>query len=111
LRIATRDAWVAVDYAKKEGLVFHRKANLQTIRDTVAKVKSGEITDPTKLNYAEMVKCEKLVVDNTEPLRAEQDAFIEAVTTKSRPVVSGEDGMASVDLAERIVKAMGATSL
>jgi predicted dehydrogenase len=111
LRIATTDAWVAVDYAKKEGAIFRRTANLQTIRDTVAKVRSGEIPDPTKLNYAELVKLEKLVVDNVEPLRAEQDAFVAAVLNKTTPVVSGEDGAASVELAARIVKAMGATAV
>ena len=111
LRIATADAWVAVDYAKKEGLIFRRLANLETIRETVAKVRSGEITDPTRLNYAEMVKFERLHVEDAEPLRAEQEAFIDAAIHHTRPIVSGEDGMASVDLAQRIIDAMGPSSL
>ena len=51
-------------------------------------------------------------IEDIEPLRAEQDAFIDAVTSGQRPVVSGEDGMAAVELAgTRIVKAMGSTTI
>ena len=111
LRVATTDAWIAIDYAKKQGIVWRRSDNVDAIRETVAKVRAGEITDPTKLNYSELLKREPLNIDDVEPLRAEQDAFIEAVTTGSRPIVSGEDGMAAVELAERIVKAMGPTAI
>ena len=50
-----------------------------------------------------MVKVEQLEVDATEPLRAQADAFIDSVTRRTRPVVSAEDGLAAVSLAERIV--------
>ena len=111
LRVATADAWVAVDYAKKQGIIWRRSDNVDAIRQTVAKVRSGEITDPTKLNYGEMLKMEQLHIEDIEPLRAEQDAFINAVVSGTRPVVSGEDAMAAVELAERIVKAMGSTTI
>ena len=107
LRIVCADAYVAVDYGKKEGVIARRSPNLDAIRDTVKKVRAGEIPDVMQLNFASMVNLEPLQVDATEPLRAEQDAFIDAVTTGSRPVVSGEDGWAAVELAERIVKAIG----
>jgi predicted dehydrogenase len=111
LRVATSDAWVAVDYAKKQGIIWRRSDNVDAIRQTAAKVRAGEITDPTKLNYAELLKMEQLRIEEVEPLRAEQDAFIAAAISGTRPVVSGEDGMAAVELAERIVKAMGPTSI
>ena len=111
LRVGTADHWVAVDYAKKQAIVVHRNPNLAVIRDTIAKVRNGELTDLTKLNFADLVKIQPLPIDDVEPLRAEQDAFIAAVVDGTRPVVTGEDGMASVEIARRIVDAMGPTTL
>ncbi len=113
LRIVCNDAYIAVDYAKKEGVVAHRTANLETIRETARKVRAGEITDLSQVNYASLVKLEKLKVEGSdvEPLRAEQEAFLAAVSSGNRPIVSGEDGMTAVELAEKIVAAMGNPSL
>jgi predicted dehydrogenase len=43
-----------------------------------------------------------LAVPKKEPLRAENEAFLQCVRTRSRPVVSGEDGLEAVELALRV---------
>ncbi|HEX8171774.1 MAG TPA: Gfo/Idh/MocA family oxidoreductase [Thermoanaerobaculia bacterium] len=43
-----------------------------------------------------------VVVEKSEPLRAENLAFLQCVRDRSRPVVAGEDGLAAVDLALRV---------
>ncbi|HWW62296.1 MAG TPA: Gfo/Idh/MocA family oxidoreductase [Thermoanaerobaculia bacterium] len=45
-------------------------------------------------------------VEKKEPLRAELEAFLACVRDRSRPVVSGEDGLAAVDLAIRVGNAI-----
>ena len=47
-----------------------------------------------------------LTVTKKEPLRAELEAFIECAGTRARPLVSGEDGLAAVELAIRVAKAI-----
>jgi predicted dehydrogenase len=47
-----------------------------------------------------------VAVVKQEPLRAELEAFLGCVRTRQRPLVSGEDGMAAVDLAIRVAKAI-----
>jgi predicted dehydrogenase len=47
-----------------------------------------------------------VTVTKQEPLRAELEAFIECVRTRTRPLVSGEDGLAAVELAIRVAKAI-----
>jgi predicted dehydrogenase len=42
-----------------------------------------------------------------EPLRRQLEAFLAAVRDRSRPLVSGEDGLRALTLAHRIVEAMG----
>jgi predicted dehydrogenase len=111
LRLAANDCWIAADYAKKQGVIARKGDNLEAIRQTVAKVRTGEVTDPTKLNFADMVKLQPLVVENIDQLTAEQADFVEAVRAGRRPIVSGEDGAAAVELAERIIEAIGAASV
>ena len=43
-----------------------------------------------------------LEVERKEPLRAENEAFLECVRTRRRPVVSAEDGLEAVELAARV---------
>jgi predicted dehydrogenase len=47
-----------------------------------------------------------VTVIKQEPLRAELEAFLECVRTRTRPLVSGEDGMAAVELAIRVAEAI-----
>ncbi|HVG25052.1 MAG TPA: Gfo/Idh/MocA family oxidoreductase [Thermoanaerobaculia bacterium] len=43
-----------------------------------------------------------VAVEAREPLRAENEAFLECVRERKRPIVSGEDGLAAVELARRV---------
>ena len=111
LRAFSTDAYVSIDYAKKTGFIAKKSDNLAAIRDAVAKIHSGEIQDLSQLNYTELVQIEQMTADEVEPLRAEQDAFLHAVVTKSRPEVNAEDGLAAVSLATEIVRQMGTKPL
>lgn len=111
LRVFSADAYVSLDYQKKYAMVARRTENLAAIRDAVAKIRSGEIEDLTQLNYSDLVSVEELQIDDTEPLRAELDAFIHAITTNTRPLVSAQDGLAAVRLAQQITHAIGGASL
>jgi len=107
LRVFSSDAYVSLDYQKRYGIVARRSGNLQAIRDAVGKIKSGEITDLSDLNYTELVNIEELAIDDTEPLRAQLDAFVTCVRNATTPIVTAEDGLAAVELATRIVEACG----
>ncbi len=106
LRAFSNDMYVSLDYQKKYGLAVRKGKNLDQVRDIVAKIKAGDIQDMSDLNYTDLVDVQELAIDDVEPLRAELDAFINSVTTGKPPVVSGEDGLAAVDVAEKIVAAM-----
>jgi predicted dehydrogenase len=47
-----------------------------------------------------------IVVTKQEPLRAELEAFLACARTRTRPLVSGEDGLAAVELAIRVAEAI-----
>ena len=53
------------------------------------------------------IDVESFQAGEEEPLRLELDAFIHAVASGSRPVVSGEDGEAALNLATLVLEAIG----
>lgn len=107
LRVFSEDAYVSLDYQKKYGIVARRGGNVDAIRDAVNKIRSGEIDDLSQLDFAELVNVEELQIDDVEPLRAELDSFIDAVTNGTKPAVTVDDGYAAVELATKIVDAIG----
>jgi predicted dehydrogenase len=111
LRVFSPDAYVSLDYQKKYGIVAKRGGNLDAIREAVGKIRRGEVEDLSDLNYQDLVSVEELAIDDVEPLRAEQEAFVAAVAGGTPSVVSAEDGLAAVELAERIVGAIKPQSL
>lgn len=47
-----------------------------------------------------------VTVEKKEPLRAENEAFLACVRDRSKPIVTGEDGLAAVSLAVRVAEAI-----
>jgi predicted dehydrogenase len=57
-----------------------------------------------RLTEARTIQPIDIVVEKKEPLRAELEAFLACVRDRSRPIVSGEDGLEAVDLAMRVAE-------
>jgi len=111
LRVFAPDAYVSLDYGKRYGMVAHRGGNVDAIRNAVAKIRSGEIDDLSQLNFTDLVNIEELKIDDTEPLRAELDEFVDAVMNGKPSPVPAIDGMRAVDIAMKIVEKIGGKSL
>jgi len=111
MRVFSPDAYVSLDYQKRYGLVARRSQNVEAIRHAAQKIRSGQITDLSELNYADIVHVEELQIDDIEPLRAELESFVNAVTTRTPPEVTIDDGLAAVETATRIVEAISPAAL
>ena len=104
IRLFSEQAYLSLDYLKKSGLMINKTANsdtLQWLRDN--HTDDGNV-DIENVDWTDLVNVEMLDIDDREPLRLEQEAFIRAVREGSRPQVSAEDAIAAMELAERIVK-------
>jgi predicted dehydrogenase len=107
LRVFSETAYFSLDYQKKSGIAITKDANL----DILAMAKEGKFEDLSQMagvDFGSLVKVEPLLVDDVEPLRAEQEAFLESVGSGKPPAVSAEDGVAAVRLAADIVTALKA---
>ena len=56
-----------------------------------------------------MTASEEIQAGDGEPLKLQLESFLQAIRSASRPVVSGEDGAAAVELAHRVLSAMKAS--
>ena len=86
LRFFQRDRYVSIDFQTRQAMVSRR------VQGTGAR--------PT-------IDVETFQAGDDEPLRLELDSFVQAVATGLRPVVSGEDGEAALNLAALVVEAIG----
>lgn len=97
IRIFQPDAYISLDYLKEEAAVYKRKLGVKlTTEEAVAKGLEG------------LVDFQLLRGDGEEPLKKELTSFLNAVETRSLPVVSGEDGLSALRVALQVLEKMGA---
>ena len=111
LRVFSSDAYVSIDYQKRNGVAVRRTGNLDAIRAAVDRIRAGDVQDLAAMSYTDLVQVEELQISDTEPLRAQLDSFVSAVNGHTQPEVSVEEGLAAVETATRIVEAMGKQAL
>ncbi|MGH7254316.1 MAG: Gfo/Idh/MocA family protein [Nitrospirales bacterium] len=85
LRVFQRDGYLSMDYQTRQGMIHRRTAE-----------------DGRRPS----LQIEQVRGGDEEPLRLQLEAFLRSVTTGSRPVVSGADGAAALDLAHRVLEAI-----
>jgi len=103
IRIFSEEAYLSLDYLKKTGQMISKAANIDMVQ--WLRHQQGEDGQINLLNvdWTKLVKVETLDIDDREPLRLEQESFIQAVIDGLRPQVSAEDAIAAMELAEKIV--------
>jgi predicted dehydrogenase len=105
-RIFTRQAYVSVDYHKKTGIVIRTDANRSVVEWIRAQQQRSDF-NPAGANWTELLHVEPLEIVEKEPLRLEQEAFLRAVQDRScRPEVTGEEGLAALRCAQKILAAI-----
>jgi len=106
IRVFSPDAYLSMDYGRKTGIAITKDANLDLLK--LARERDfKDLSQMADFDFGSMVNIEPLEVDDKiEPLKAEIESFLTAVQTRSEPAITGEDGAAAVELAERIVESV-----
>lgn len=86
LRIFQRDRYVSIDFQTRQGMIS-RRLQLPGERPTI--------------------EVEHFRGSDEEPLKLEIESFLQAVATGSQPLVSGEAGLAVLELAHQVLDAIG----
>ncbi len=103
IRIVAEDAYVSIDFARKNGLMIRHKANAEQLARVRAELTAGR--DLSDLDYTDLVNIEPLQVDDADQLQMQLRDFAAVVRQGGRPKVDVHAGFAAVRTAERIVAA------
>ncbi len=103
VRVFSRQAYLSLDYLKKSGIVIKADPNVNVVNWIKQQQKAGDF-NLLSVNWPDLLHIEQLVIDDKEPLRLEQEAFLRAVADRAlRPEVSAEEGLAAMECAEKIL--------
>jgi predicted dehydrogenase len=103
VRVFSRQAYLSVDYLNKDGIVIKAAPNINVVKWMREHKASGDF-DLTKVNWPDLLHIEHLDIDDKDPLRLEQEAFLLACADRRhRPEVSAEEGLAALECAEKIL--------
>ena len=95
-----------MDDFKKTGIVIKTDPNIDVVQWIRDRKKEGNFNFLT-VNWPDLLHIEELEIDDKEPLRVEQEAFLRAVADRSlSPEVSAEDGLAAMECAEMILNSV-----
>jgi len=103
VRVFSRQAYLSVDYLKKSGIVIKADPNINVVKWIQEHKEAGDF-DLMTVNWPDLLHIEQLDIDDKEPIRLEQEAFLRAVTDRAyRPEVSAEEGLAALECAQKIL--------
>jgi len=101
LRIFQHDAYITLDLAGKKATIFRKGQKLIDGFDP-SLFNPGKISNLKAFLFGDLIKIEKVKIDDKEPLRSELESFVGAVQKGIQPECSGEAGMKAIHVAEMI---------
>jgi len=106
VHVFTPQAYLSVDYLKKTGIVIKADPNKNVVEWIREQRQRGDF-NPAGVNWLDLLHIEPLEIDDKEPIRLEQEAFLRAVRDRSfTPEVSAEEGLAALRCAQQILRAI-----
>lgn len=107
LRIFAKEAYLSIDFGMKSVDVFHLESEGGASKHGGLTMKLGQIE---KGNVPRTIVYDKPPVRDLNPLKHELELFRDAIQFNERPVVSGEDGLEALKVAEWILREIKAGS-
>jgi predicted dehydrogenase len=106
VRVFTRQAYLNVDYLRKTGIIIKADPNTNVVGWIKEQRQRGDF-NLANVNWTDLLHIEQLEIDDKEPIRLEQEAFLRAVRDRSfTPEVSAEEGLAALRCAQKILRAV-----
>jgi len=106
VRVFSRQAYLSVDYLKKSGIIVKADPNINVVK-CIQEHKEAGTFDLATMNWPDLLHVEQLDIDDKEPIRLEQEAFLQAVTNRElTPEVSAKEGLAALECAKKILNSV-----
>ena len=103
VRVFSRQAYLSLDFFRKEGIVIKTDQNVDLVK-WIREHQEKQDFDFSTVNWPDLLHIEQLQIEDSEPLRVEQEAFLNAIVNRdARPEVTGAEGLAALECAELIL--------
>ncbi len=108
VRIFSPQGYIALDFDRNYGLLIGKSPDFDMSALDADKLKGQPMDRLKELMLDKFFTMREMELTGEEPLKAELRSFVHAVRTKTPPLVSAEDGIRSMEAAERILDAVRA---
>ncbi len=106
VRIFSPQGYISLDFDQKYGLMIGKSPEFSLDKLDVESLKERPLDEIRSLMMDKFFDIRELNLDGEEPLKAELKSFVDSVRAGAEPLVSGDDGIRSMEAAERILKAV-----
>jgi len=108
VRVFSRQAYLSLDFFRKEGIAIKADKNVDLVK-WIREHQEKQDFDFSQVNWPDLLHIEKLKIEDAEPLKLEQQSFLNAIVNKdARPEVTGAEGLAALECAELILASIKA---
>jgi len=108
VRVFSRQAYLSLDFFRKEGIAIKADKNIDLVK-WIREHQQAQDFDFSTVNWPDLLHIEQLQIEDAEPLKVEQQSFLNAVINKdARPEVTGAEGLAALECAELILASIKA---
>ncbi|MSR40218.1 MAG: Gfo/Idh/MocA family oxidoreductase [Planctomycetes bacterium] len=106
MRVFSPDGYVSLDFNAAQGMVVKKQPGWDLQKLEIDKIDRAQVGDLWKFVFEGLLSLHEYKLDEGNPLRDELAAFLQCVRDRSRPLVSGEDGVAALAAAEQVIAAI-----
>ncbi len=108
IRVFSPDAYLVVDFGLREGFLYRKTADLTVEKVMELRAGATSLSDLQGAVFGGLLSVEKLPITEADALTDEIGHFLDCVRDRSRPEVSGHEGLAAVSLALQVLEAIRA---
>ena len=105
IRVFSEESYISLDYLNREAMIYRKSPELKIGKANWKKLALQAAQVLTSFNgnwFGDLFSVERVKMPDHEPLAKELESFIECAATKSRPIVSGEEGLRALRAARLI---------
>lgn len=104
IRLFSEDSYISIDYQKKDALIYKKSPELTLKSLNISDTNVSTIADLKSYVFGDLLKIEHIKMDDYEPLKKELESFVDCIVNHKEPVVSGEEGLRAIEVANDILR-------
>ncbi|OHB84496.1 MAG: hypothetical protein A3J73_01265 [Planctomycetes bacterium RIFCSPHIGHO2_02_FULL_38_41] len=104
IRLFSEDSYISIDYQKKDALIYKKSPELTLKSLNICDTNVSTIADLKSYVFGDLLKIEHIKMDDYEPLKKELESFVDCIVNHKEPVVSGEEGLRAIEVANDILR-------